>query len=681
MAAGKLTTIVAIDVVGYSALAEADEEGALAAVGRLVERCTAAAAAHEGRIVNTAGDSVLMEFSTVAAGVQAAADLAANDDPPIRAGVHLGEVSELPSGDLLGHGVNVAARLQAQASAGAVLVSEDARRELRGPLARRLASKGVIKLPKIDERIGVFELTSEDQATGEVGADQSKARRLRLAAIGAAAVAAVVVLAVLAWPMLTAPPATRVAVLSSAPQQDGALDELTTGVADDITLALSAMDVTPIDRAETAEGAREQRLDRARSLGAELAVESAAEETGDQIRLTMNVVRTSDRATLWSSVFDGRANELPGLRQRAAERSADVLTCGVRAVRTRPELTSDVFTLLLRGCDAERDPARTQEARDTFAQVVERDPNFTYARALLALSGARLSLEAPEATRSALRESARREAERAHDAAPDIGESYVALSLLESRTNWNAREGLLRNGLERDAENATLNSAYSNLLDDLGRTAEALTFAQRGSALDPLSVWKRRNVAQLLAITGDTDQARDIIEGMTAAYPADARQWWARMRIAFWSGRYDDAVALLNDPASQARSPRASACWRQAADALRREAPSAPDVADVQACARGGDLPAVQAVLMLSELGDLDGAFALARTTFVDERRGGHAALFAPAAAAMRADPRFLLLMRDLGVLAHWHLSSDWPDFCETPGLPYACRDEASRLL
>lgn len=678
MAAGKLTTIVAIDVVGYSALAEADEEAAIAAVGRLVERCTAAAATHEGRVANTAGDSVLMAFPTVAAGLQAAADLAANDDPPIRVGVHLGEVSELPSGDLLGQGVSIAAQLQAHARDGAVLVSENARRGLRGPLARRLVSKGAIKLPKIDERIGIYELSGEGQTLTQGDDAERNKRRLRLAAIGAAALAAVVALAVLAWPLLATPPTTRVAVLWQAAQQEDGLEDVTGGVADDIERALTAIRVEAITGLQ---GERAQQLERARARRADLAVENFATNNAGTVQLTVSVVRTRDSATLWSSVVEGRANDLGALRQRAAGRSADVLSCAVRVVRTRPDVASDVFTLLLSGCDAGRDGGRLETARAAFAQVAEREPNFAYARALLALSGAMASIDAPEATRGGLRESARREAERALGADPDIGESYVALSLLESPTNWNAREGLLRNGLERDELNGTLNASYSNLLDDLGRTAEALAFARRSSELDPLSIAKRRAVAHLLLMTGDTDEARDIVDDLAATDPADARTWWARMRTAFWGGRYDGAMALLNDDASHVRLPRARACWRQAADALRRTAASARDIANVQACARGGDLPTVQAVLILSQLGDQDGAFALARATFVDERRGGHAVLFAPAATGMRADPRFMPLMRDLGLLAYWHLSNDWPDFCAAPNLPSTCREAAQRLL
>jgi hypothetical protein len=113
---------------------------------------------------------------------------------------------------------------------------------------------------------------------------------------------------------------------------------------------------------------------------------------------------------------------------------------------------------------------------------------------------------------------------------------------------------------------------------------------------------------------------------------------------------------------------------------MRGRVAAAQGVQRVVACERAGSLPSVQALLLVAALGDTNEAFARARTMFIDEQRGGHDVLFEPAAAPMRADARFLPLMRDLGVLGYWRLSSRWPDFCRDPGLPYRCDAEAGRL-
>jgi len=115
-------------------------------------------------VFNTAGDGFMLEFGSSLATVEAAGALAEQCEPKPRVGVHLGDVAVLPNGDLLGHGVNVAARLMAQSDPGSVLVSADVHRTIRGPLAARLVSRGIFQLDKMTERIEAFALLGEEPA-------------------------------------------------------------------------------------------------------------------------------------------------------------------------------------------------------------------------------------------------------------------------------------------------------------------------------------------------------------------------------------------------------------------------------------------------------------------------------------------------------------------------------------
>ena len=94
------------------------------------------------------------------AAVEAAFELAEKCEPKVRVGVHLGDVVVQPNGDLLGHWVNVAARLMAQSAPGSALVSADVRRTIRGPLAERLVSRGTVRLDKMAETIEAFALSA-----------------------------------------------------------------------------------------------------------------------------------------------------------------------------------------------------------------------------------------------------------------------------------------------------------------------------------------------------------------------------------------------------------------------------------------------------------------------------------------------------------------------------------------
>jgi class 3 adenylate cyclase len=169
----KLTTIVALDVAGYSARTEADEAGTTAEVAKLRSVIERIAGVRGGRVFNTAGDGFMLEFGSSAAAVEAAFALAEECEPKLRVGVHLGDVVVQPNGDLLGHGVNVAARLMARSEPGSALVSADVHRTIRGPLAERLISQGTLQLDKMTEKIEAFALATS--GTAEV-ASPSKSR-------------------------------------------------------------------------------------------------------------------------------------------------------------------------------------------------------------------------------------------------------------------------------------------------------------------------------------------------------------------------------------------------------------------------------------------------------------------------------------------------------------------------
>lgn len=221
----KNATIVAIDVAGYSQRTETDETGAVLTIRALGKRITAAAEQFEGRVFNTAGDGFMLEFANPAQALSAAFALIAEPDPPIRVGIHSGRVSVMPTGDLLGHAVNVAARLQQIASPLGIVVSDDVRRAVRGPEADQLTPCGMVQLNKMEETIGVH-------ALGPISQTAVDARIQRSSGFPVApvlAVTALVFLGLLAWLgtqlMLNAPRTTADApppIETTAPQQTAA---------------------------------------------------------------------------------------------------------------------------------------------------------------------------------------------------------------------------------------------------------------------------------------------------------------------------------------------------------------------------------------------------------------------------------------------------------------------------
>src|SRR5260370_4309457 len=170
--ARKLAAILAADVVGYSRLAGADEERTLARLRALrSELIDPTIAIHHGRIVKRTGDGIIVEFRSVvdaarcAIEVQSAmVDRNAGVSPDkrieFRVGIHLGDVVEEGDGDLMGDGVNIAARLQGVCEPGGLCLSEDAYRQVRDRLKESFVDLGEKHLKNIARPVRVFGLTA-----------------------------------------------------------------------------------------------------------------------------------------------------------------------------------------------------------------------------------------------------------------------------------------------------------------------------------------------------------------------------------------------------------------------------------------------------------------------------------------------------------------------------------------
>ena len=166
----KIAAIVVADVVGYSRLAAADEDRTLARLrGLRSDLIDPAIALHYGRIVKRTGDGIIIEFRSVVDAARCAVEVQTGmvernaGLPPerrieFRVGVHLGDVVEESDGDLMGNGVNIAARIEGIAAPGEICLSEDAYRQVKGRLDLAVRDLGPTQLKNIAEPIRVYSL-------------------------------------------------------------------------------------------------------------------------------------------------------------------------------------------------------------------------------------------------------------------------------------------------------------------------------------------------------------------------------------------------------------------------------------------------------------------------------------------------------------------------------------------
>src|ERR1700682_2870941 len=172
----KLAAILAADVAGFSRLTGADEDRTLARLRALrSDLIDPTIAVHKGRVVRRTGDGAIVEFRSVVDAVRCAIEIQNSmverntGLPPerrieFRVGVHLGAVVEEADGDLMGDGVNIAARLEGIAKPGSICLSEDAYRQVKGRLDLAVADLGPTQLKNIAEPIPAYSLEVRNPA-------------------------------------------------------------------------------------------------------------------------------------------------------------------------------------------------------------------------------------------------------------------------------------------------------------------------------------------------------------------------------------------------------------------------------------------------------------------------------------------------------------------------------------
>lgn len=343
----KLATIVALDVAGYSARTEADEAKTVAQISLLRPIIEGIAKSHGGRVFNTAGDGFMLEFASSLNAVSAALELADECRPRVRVGVHVGEVSVQPNGDLLGHGVNVAARLMAKAEPGSAIISADVCRMIRGPLAERFASRGTVQLDKMAETIEIFAPSAGTHATTPA---KPKATQLSALAwkwpeprIAAAIGAAVVVLvAVVVWLTRSTAPdapgaeAASIAVLPFADMSAGQDQQyFSDGISEEVLNVLAQVKDLRVAGRTSSFAFKGQNKD-LRQIGEILnvgyIVEGSIRKSGNKVRVTAQLIQAKDGYHQWSNTYDRDLNDIFTVQDEIAKEIVSEMSAAVPAL-------------------------------------------------------------------------------------------------------------------------------------------------------------------------------------------------------------------------------------------------------------------------------------------------------------------------------------------------------------
>ncbi len=649
----KLAAIMAIDLVGYSALSETDEAEAVSSVARLRAALDQVARTQGGRIFNTAGDGFMLEFPS-AAGALAAAEMlwGGVDRRSVRVGVHVGDVLVAQGGDLLGHSVNVAARLQELAAPGSVLVSLDARRAVRGALSRRLHAAGSVQLDKMAETIDIFTLEA-------IPAAASHGRR---------------------------PDYVLVVLPFDNESEHTEMNFFSDGVADEIiSTLLRQSKLKVIGRTSAFQFRGDRKREAATALRATHVLDGAVRCAGPRLRVGAQLMEAGSGVALWSERYDGDRSDAFTLEDDIAGKVAAALDYALSdRQRAAQAIDPAAYELFLRArqswlmlSDHDEEHAET-----LLERCVKMAPDFAPAWAALASVRAFLLPRDRDMIGEPRHTAGVDAAERARALDPNCAQALAALSLLKPAfAEHGEKLRLVNEALKLTPNDSSLHVARAAWLYSVGRVKEAGATLETASRLDPLGPAVEGLRASLMTTRGHIGAALEIISAAWARWPDSAFTWYMMWVTLCAAGKLDEAEAL----ASPGVPPRRGVTERDVETLLNyvrllrlpaQERHGACDVMLSALAKAKGALP-LSSCLIAAGVGCADHAFDVIEQAMAEGRplRPDAHDVFgmARAQSALQlfvsncGEPiwkhrRFPALAARLGLAQYWVESNKWPD-------------------
>ena len=417
----RLAAILAADVVGYSRLMEADEEATARTLSTYREIIEGLVASHHGRVFGSAGDSVIAEFASPVEAVRCAVDIQRelgthNVDLPedrrmrLRIGVNLGDV--MVEGDnLLGDGVNIAARLETLADPGGISLSRSVFDQVKKQLDMGYEYLGEHEVKNIAEPVHVYRVLTAPEAAGKVIGETKRATQpWKWAAVGAAVVVLIGVAGAVTWlrpweptvepasverMAFPLPDKPSIAVLpftnmSGDPSQEYFADGMTEDLITDLS-KISGLFVIARNSSFSYKDRQVKVRQVAEELGVRYVLEGSVRRVEDQIRVNAQLVDATTGGHLWADRYDDHVDNVFLLQDRITKKIfaalALKLSAGEEEKLGRKETSSiEAYDAFLKGWEFYRrwTPDDFQEALPYFQKAIELDPQYGRAYAAIA---------------------------------------------------------------------------------------------------------------------------------------------------------------------------------------------------------------------------------------------------------------------------------------------------------
>jgi adenylate cyclase len=483
----RLAAILAADVVGYSRLIRADEEGTIAALKALrVDLIDPKIAEHHGRIVKLMGDGILAEFPSVVDAVRAAVEIQTgviehNSSLPdeeritFRVGINLGDVV-IDGDDIHGDGVNVAARLEGLAQPGGVCISGAVHEQVRDRLDVPFKDLGEQQVKNIERPITVWQWlpgVTPSPITADVP---------------------------LALPDKSSIAVLPFANLSGDPEQEYFAD----GMTEDITTELSRYTELFVIARNTAfayKGQTPNIIEVGRELGVQFVLEGSVRKAGNRVRINAQLIDGQNGNHLWAERYDGKVDEIFDLqdevtRQVVSATVPHITEAELARFRRGGEIFDNAQDLAWQALDdlenAHRlsEPVLVQAAKTKAYDAIQLNERCFRAYYVICLACWREILAQWSDDLDESRRQMKEAAETYVSLAPRSHRSHLCngLAKFNAGNNEGAAENL-RHSVELNPNDAMVLSILSYVEVQLGNLKEAKSTAERAIRLNPKDTW------------------------------------------------------------------------------------------------------------------------------------------------------------------------------------------------
>ena len=516
----RLAAILAADVAGYSRLMERDEAGTLAVLkDRRRNILTPLVGEHDGRIIKVMGDGVLVEFASAVNAVACAVELqnrmaaanssvAADKRIDLRMGVNLGDVIA-EGGDLYGDGVNVAARLQALADIGGVMISGAVYDQVENKLAIGFEPLGEQQMKNIDRPVRTYRVLAAPAAGGRKPRAAPKPRNVsRRLAVTAGTLLLLVAAAGAAWftqnqrhfePSLPLPDKPSIAVLpftnmTNDPNEAYFAD----GISDDLITDLSRISGLFVIGRNSTFAYRGKAIDVrnvAQELGVRYVLQGSVQRAGDRVRINAQLVDAATGGHQWAERYDGTIADIFALQDKVTNAIADSLalrlTDAERLVLHQDETgVPAAYEAFLRGWEYFRrtTPEDYAKAVPEFENAIALDPGYGRAYAALSRVYAQMFLWRWHSrlgiTRSEAEKRARQFLAKAQNYPTALSHQVAGIMF---QTQWQHPQALaeIKEAIAQEPGESWNYAFMSWVLSSSGQPAEALAHIRTAIRLDP----------------------------------------------------------------------------------------------------------------------------------------------------------------------------------------------------